>query len=224
MEEKLKMLAIQLKETGTDFAAVRNCLDEIIGTANYCVEYSDPQIVKTGSKENFIVKCRISILDNNRSVIMVRELYSANEITYEDQAPVNLTNALVRAQEEAFKRTCLTFFAAKESTAKKGVSKPTAKPVSTATTAETANANQFVLVFTSKFEPMEHYNNAFKAACLYNGKPAEAICWFKLVNSMRAEGTWENLIASLPGSTPVTVQAKKGFYRGVLQFTIEKFL
>ena len=31
MEEKLKMLAIQLKETGTDFAAVRNCLDEIIG-------------------------------------------------------------------------------------------------------------------------------------------------------------------------------------------------
>ena len=56
MEEKLKMLAIQLKETGTDFAAVRNCLDEIIGTANYCVEYSDPQIVKTGSKENFIIK------------------------------------------------------------------------------------------------------------------------------------------------------------------------
>ena len=46
MEEKLKMLAIQLKETGTDFAAVRNCLDEIIGVANYCVEYSDPQIVK----------------------------------------------------------------------------------------------------------------------------------------------------------------------------------
>ena len=93
MEEKLKMLAIQLKET--DFAAVRNCLDEIIGAANYCVEYSDPQIVKTGSKENFIVKCRISILDDNRSVIMVRELYSANEITYKDQAPVNLTNALV---------------------------------------------------------------------------------------------------------------------------------
>ena len=119
MEEKLKMLAIQLKETGTDFAAVRNCLDEIIGVANYCVEYSDPQIVKTGSKENFVVKCRISILDDNRSVIMVRELYSANEITYKDQAPVNLTNALVRAQEEAFKRTCLTFFAAKESASKK---------------------------------------------------------------------------------------------------------
>ena len=155
---------------------------------------------------------------------MVRELYSANEITYKDQAPVNLTNALVRAQEEAFKRTCLTFFAAKESASKKGVPKPTAKPISTATTAETANANQFVLVFTSKFEPMEHYNNAFKAACLYNGKPAEAICWFRLVNNMRAKGTWENLIASLPGSTPVTVQAKKGFYRGVLQFTIEKFL
>ena len=167
MEEKLKMLAIQLKET--DFAAVRNCLDEIIGAANYCVEYSDPQIVKTGSKENFIVKCRISILDDNRSVIMVRELYSANEITYKDQAPVNLTNALVRAQEEAFKRTCLTFFAAKESAAKKGVPKPTAKPISTATTVEAANANQFVLVFTSKFEPMEHYNNAFKASCLYNG-------------------------------------------------------
>ena len=108
MEEKLKMLAIQLKETDTDFAAVRNCLDEIIGAANYCVEYSDPQIVKTGFKENFIVKCRISILDDNRSVIMVRELYSANEITYKDQAPVNLTNALVRAQEEAFKRTCLS--------------------------------------------------------------------------------------------------------------------
>lgn len=107
---------------------------------------------------------------------------------------------------------------------KKAVPEPTAKPISTATTVESANANQFVLVFTSKFEPMEHYNNAFKASCLYNGKPAEAICWFKLVNSMQTEGTWENLIASLPGSTPVTVQAKKGFYRGVLQFTIEKFL
>lgn len=223
MEDKLKRLGIKLKDVGTDFTAVRNCLNEIIGETNYSVEYGDPQIVKTQSTENFIVKCRISIFGDDRSVIMVRELYSANEITYKEQAPVNLANALARAQQEAFKRICLTFFVEKEISSKKGSSKPVARQAE-ATSASANAANRFELVITSKFEPMERYNNAYKANCLYDGKPAEAICWFKLVNSMQTDGSWEKFISSFPNSSPITVQAKKGFYRGVLQFTIEKIL
>ena len=85
--------------------------DEIVGVANYLVEYTDHsyQKISTG-QELFSVKCIITIIDDDCKPVLKRECYGGYVCKYNDTgSDVNLQNSLDFVCSYAFKNAAKRF-------------------------------------------------------------------------------------------------------------------
>ncbi|WP_026653347.1 Rad52/Rad22 family DNA repair protein [Butyrivibrio proteoclasticus] len=86
--------------------------DEIVGIANYLVDYTDFSYSKiTTSQEQYTVKCRISILSDDGKVVLYRESYGGYTCQYEKNTgkDTNLSNSSNFACHAAFKNAAKRF-------------------------------------------------------------------------------------------------------------------
>ncbi len=89
-----------------------SAFDNIVGVANYSVEYSDFQYSRiTTEQEQYTVKCRITIFSDEGEPLLVRESYGGYACQYEKNThkDVNLQNSSEFACHAAFKNAAKRF-------------------------------------------------------------------------------------------------------------------
>lgn len=195
----------------------------IVGNCNFDVSYGSLQILRAGDTDNIIVKCQITLKDDEGKDIIRKEFFCSNEITYKTEAPtkskvpINLAVAIEKAQKEAFRRCCARFFCSEE--------RPQIirnQNIKISQTQVSKDKGAIRCKVTTEVEPLENYRNAYKAMCvLEDNTNAHLLFWYGVANKLKEEGKWGWLDASLHANSYISIIAKPGRYKGQLQYEVE---
>lgn len=217
--EVLKELASQPAPSKYDDA--KKTFDVYLG-CNYDVAFDELNIIKAGDTEHVTVRCTVTILDDEGNKIFLRTYINSNEISFkENKIPFNLSVTVDMAQKEAYRR-CVCGFMAMQAPAtqrKEKADSPNSKNNPRQSVAE----NVYRVKITSELEEMKNYNESYRADCILNGNQGQIVFWYKMTKELREKGEWNRLYNSCPGME-LKIKAKKEFYKGKIQLSVEEII